>query len=528
MKSNIYTSHYRNFIRKSKKLVILLACGSFPLLSAAQTQDKKWSIGLHGGATQYQGDLGKGFYKGNQALYGFGGISFSRYITKHIDANLLFTKGEMGFKGDTSSFQTGFSTVTLNLRFNLLDPKYAVRPYLFVGAGAMLFAVNPTVTDKSKIDYAAPDFGVGLNISLTPSLMLNMQEMVLYSTGDGKDGVNNAGNDAYLMHMLGLSFNFGKKKDADMDGISDYNDKCANTPTGISVDKKGCPLDKDKDGVADYIDACPDVAGTTALSGCPDKDADGVADKDDECADVKGTLALKGCPDKDNDGIADKDDRCPDAAGSTTLKGCPDADKDGVADMDDKCADTKAGYKVDASGCTKDNDNDGIVNEEDACPDKSGPSVFKGCPDTDADGVADNDDRCPTIKGTINNKGCPEMAKADIKKITEIASKIFFEFDSDKLKVASLVQLDALTDILKKYEGANLLIGGHSDSDGEDAYNMTLSQKRTEAVKNYLMGKGIMESRLTATGFGETQPISDNKTDAGKAKNRRVELKTSY
>ena len=269
MKSNNYQVRFLQLKNAGKKVLLLSACLASTLIATAQTQDKKWSIGLHGGATQYQGDLGKGFYKGNQALYGFGGISLSRYITKHLDANLLFTKGELGHKGDTSSFQTGFSTVTVNVRFNLLDPKYAVRPYLFVGAGAMLFAVNPTVTDKSKIDYAAPDFGVGLNISLSPSLMLNMQEMVLYSTGDGKDGVNNAGNDAYLMHMLGLSFNFGKKKDADMDGVSDHSDKCANTPTAVAVDKKGCPLDKDKDDVADYMDDCPDVAGTIALRGCP-------------------------------------------------------------------------------------------------------------------------------------------------------------------------------------------------------------------------------------------------------------------
>lgn len=120
------------------------------------------------------------------------------------------------------------------------------------------------------------------------------------------------------------------------------------------------------------------------------------------------------------------------------------------------------------------------------------------------------------------------MKVEDVKKITQIASKIFFETNSDKLKVASLVQLDELAEILKRYEGANLIIEGHTDSQGEDAYNLTLSQKRTESVKTYLMGKGIMESRLTATGFGETKPIDDNKTSAGRAKNRRVELKTQY
>jgi OOP family OmpA-OmpF porin len=120
------------------------------------------------------------------------------------------------------------------------------------------------------------------------------------------------------------------------------------------------------------------------------------------------------------------------------------------------------------------------------------------------------------------------MAKEDVKKITNIASKIFFETNSDKLKVASLSQLDELVVILKKYEAANLQIEGHADSQGEDAYNLNLSQKRTESVKAYLMSKGIMESRLTAVGYGESKPIADNNTKLGRAKNRRVELKTAY
>ena len=120
------------------------------------------------------------------------------------------------------------------------------------------------------------------------------------------------------------------------------------------------------------------------------------------------------------------------------------------------------------------------------------------------------------------------MAAADVAKITNIASRIFFETNSDKLKVASLAQLDELAELLKKYEAANLVIEGHADSQGEDAFNLNLSQKRTESVKTYLMSKGIMESRLTATGFGESRPIADNKTKLGRAKNRRVELKTAY
>jgi OmpA-OmpF porin, OOP family len=484
-----------------KKLLLLCTCFAFSCLADAQTIDKKWNIGLHGGAEQYQGDLGEGFYKADQAFYGFGGISITRYLASHLDLSFLVTKGEAGHINDTARFRTEFSTATLNFRFQILGPQYVIRPYLFVGAGALLFANNTNTTEKNKIDYAAPSFGAGFNIRLGPSVMLNLQEMVLYASSDDKDGYSKNTNDAYLQHTVGLTFNFGKKRDEDNDGIADRLDKCAGTPAGVAVDKDGCPLDRDKDGIADYKDSCPDIAGIEGMKGCPDKDADG---------------------------ITDAEDRCPDAKGSSELKGCPDADSDKVADIDDKCPGTKAGYVVDATGCALDNDKDGLVNEEDACPEKPGTASLKGCPDSDGDGVADNEDRCPEVKGSIANKGCPEMKVEDVKKITQIASKIFFETNSDKLKVASQVQLDELAEILKRYEGAKLIIEGHTDSQGEDEYNQTLSQKRTESVKRYLTSKGIAESRLTATGYGESRPIDDNKTSTGRAKNRRVELKTEY
>ncbi len=485
-----------------KKLLLLGICLAFTFITHAQTEDKKWNIGIHGGITQYSGDLGSDFYKFDQAWYGFGGISVSRYIVNHFDINLLITKGNVGYNRGTEYFNTGFSSALLHFKFNVLPSRYAVNPFIFVGGGIMVFDKDLEI-NPSKIDWAIPSFGGGINFRFGKSVNLNLQETFIYSTSDKRDGnaLVTKENDFYLLHTVGLTFNFGKKKDADKDGVSDRNDKCPGTPPNVVVDKAGCPLDVDKDGVPDYLDKCPDVAGVKELNGCPDKDGDG---------------------------IADKDDRCPDAAGPANLKGCPDKDGDGVPDIDDQCPDTKAGYKVNPEGCPMDNDKDGILNEDDRCPDAAGPESLKGCPDTDGDGVADIDDLCPNIKGTIANKGCPEIAKADSIKITQIASKIFFETNKDVLKTASLAQLDELVEILKRYETARLVIEGHADSQGPDDYNLTLSQKRTEAVKTYLMGRGIMESRLTAIGYGESRPIADNNTAAGRAKNRRVELKTSY
>jgi OOP family OmpA-OmpF porin len=482
-----------------KKIILLCVYIAFTHITSAQTIDKKWSLGLHVGASQYNGDLGNDFYKSDMAFYGFGGLSLSRYLTSHLDINLTATKGKIGFNRPSGRFLSDASTATINLRAHLLKANAAVRPYAFGGFGAMVFDRGLEITQQN-LDFA-PTAGAGINFRLGPSVSLNIQETFLFSNRDRRDGVNSGKDDHYLFHSAGIVFNFGKKKDADNDGVSDRLDKCPNTPAMVTVDKDGCPVDTDADGVANYLDKCPDIAGTVALEGCPDKDADG---------------------------ITDADDRCPDVAGTAAMKGCPDTDADGVVDIDDKCPGTKTGYKVDATGCTLDNDKDGIVNEEDRCPDVAGIASLKGCADTDGDGVADIDDRCPTAKGTIENNGCPVITPEVIKQITNIASKIFFETNSDVLKVASTTELDELATILRTYENSILTIEGHTDNTGTDEYNMTLSQKRANAVRAYLIEKGIAESRLKATGFGETTPIATNNTATGKAKNRRVELKTSY
>jgi OmpA-OmpF porin, OOP family len=489
-----------------KKLILLSACIISIFAAKAQTEEKKWNIGLHGGITQYNGDLGRDWYETTNTAYGFGGISVSRYLGKLFDANLLLTKGTIGYNnGTTQSFKSDFNAASINLRFNIVAPEYVIRPYVFAGVGAVLFD-NQLNFHQEKYDYILPTAGAGINFRLSPEIMLNLQETFMFSNKDRRDGVDNGvedfkSKDAYLTHMVGVTVNLGNSKDSDMDGVSDKKDTCPDTPTGVAVDKMGCPLDRDADGVADYLDTCPDVSGSRMLNGCPDRD---------------------------NDGVEDSKDRCPEQAGTVALRGCPDADKDGVADIDDKCANTKLGTKVDASGCAKDSDGDGTMDDMDRCPDVAGVLALKGCPDADNDGVADLDDKCPNAKGTSENKGCPEIPKAEINRITLIGSKLFFENNSDKLKVASLTQLDELTKILMKYDGASLTIEGNTDSVGKDDFNMTLSQKRTESVKQYLVGKGIAESRLTAVGNGETKPVADNKTALGRAKNRRVELKTNY
>jgi OOP family OmpA-OmpF porin len=229
-----------------------------------------------------------------------------------------------------------------------------------------------------------------------------------------------------------------------------------------------------------------------------DRDGDGVLDADDKCPDTPGLAALQGCPDRDGDGIADGDDKCPDVAGIAKYQGCPIPDTDG----------------------------DGINDEEDKCPTVKGFARYQGCPipDTDGDGVNDEEDKCPSRPGPASNQGCPEIAKEVIEKINFAAKNVFFATGSYKLLAKSNKSLDAVVTLLKADPSLMIDIDGHTDSQGSDESNQVLSDNRAGAVKNYLVAKGIDASRLKSTGYGETKPVADNKTAAGRAKNRRTEM----
>jgi OmpA-OmpF porin, OOP family len=320
---------------------------------------------------------------------------------------------------------------------------------------------------------------------------------------------------------------FEMKKDGDGDGVKNKRDKCPSTPPGVSVDGTGCPVDSDKDGVPDYLDKCPSIPGSAEMNGCQDKDKDGVSDFDDLCPDVPGLARFKGCPDSDGDGIEDSKDKCPNSKGLDMFQGCPDTDGDGVEDSKDKCPDTKKGIKTDGRGCPADTDGDGVLDSDDKCPDsKMGIKVdAMGCPaDTDGDGVLDAVDECPAIMGDASNNGCPlPVVKKEAPKRLQFATRrVNFESGNALVKVSSNPMLDEVANILSEYPDYNLRMGGHTDAVEKDGTN--LSKSRVDAVKSYLLSKGVAESRIVPTGYGKTRPMISNATVAGRAQNRRVEL----
>jgi OOP family OmpA-OmpF porin len=285
--------------------------------------------------------------------------------------------------------------------------------------------------------------------------------------------------------------------------------------------------DRDGDGIKDDVDKCPDDP----------EDFDDFEDED-------------GCPDPDNDrdGILDKDDKCPNEPetknGFEDEDGCPDSvdldrDGDGIPDRVDKCPDDpedKDGFE-DEDGCPDpDNDKDGIPDVDDLCPndpeDKDGFEDQDGCPDpdNDKDRILDKDDKCPnepeTYNGFQDEDGCPDKGRVILKKgALMILDKIYFETDKAIIKSISFPILDAVAGTMKGNPQILLIeVQGHADERGSDDHNMSLTEDRAAAVKQYLIEHGVDSGRLQSHGYGETKPICNQHNEPCWSKNRRVEF----
>lgn len=273
--------------------------------------------------------------------------------------------------------------------------------------------------------------------------------------------------------------------DSDHDGVIDSNDRCPGTPAGVAVDIQGCPFDSDGDGVADYQDKCPDTSRQAKVDS----------------------------------------------------KGCPvDSDGDGVYDYLDKCPDTTAGAPVDVVGCLKDTDRDGLTDWEELK--LTGTDLNN--PDSDNDGLSDGDEvnkyhsnpLNPDTDGGSVNDGLevnvahtdPLNKADDVKEIKRIELKVYFDNDSDVVKPEYFSEIERVATFLKEYPAVSGAVEGHTDSRGGEAHNQNLSERRAKNVVKVAQEHfGVGAGRLSAAGYGSTRPVADNKSAAGRGKNRRIE-----
>ncbi|MDB4962005.1 MAG: putative internalin [Myxococcales bacterium] len=259
--------------------------------------------------------------------------------------------------------------------------------------------------------------------------------------------------------------------------------------------------------------------------------------------------------DGDHDSIRGAQDQCPaepeDPDGFSDDDGCPepDNDADGLVDGEDTCAfdaEDRDGFQ-DGDGCPEhDNDSDGITDNTDRCPaeaeDKDGFQDDDGCPepDNDADGITDLTDGCDaepeTINGYRDEDGCPDQMPG---RVQDIASRplagIQFKVNSTELSSVSSKALDELVAVLVATPDLRIEIEVHTDDlpirSKKFGTNLELSQARADAIRAYVVAKGVSDHRITAKGYGAAMPL-ENPTGlrgraltAARAKNRRVELK---
>jgi len=396
-----------------------------------------------------------------------GGSIFGRYIGWYVDLlySDLSTDTVLG-EARTLTWRTGFEV--------LFQPERSNRFFFSLAAGQ----IDVDYKNADSFKRAIGSVSFGQRIALAGRTRVRWELRADRSLDDNTGPV---GEDITQGFAL-VSFMWGPRihlKDSDEDGVPDRRDDCPGTPRGAIVDERGCPMDSDGDGVYDGLDRCPDTP-----RGWP--------------------VDEYGCPlDSDGDGVPDGKDACPNTPAGALVdeRGCPmDSDGDGVYDGLDKCPNTPAGAIVDADGCPLDSDGDGVYDGLDKCPNTP-------------EGIA------------VGSDGCPLAAPLFVEEQKELVLEgVFFKLNSAELTLNSTEVLRQVADSLLAWPDVRMEIGGHTDSSGREQYNVELSYRRAASVRDYLISQGVPAGRLVVQGYGESDPIADNNTAEGRAKNRRVGL----
>ncbi len=407
------------------------------------------------------------------------------YSVTYDDQTVTTDQGfKLSKKENAYSRMTGVS-IGLTGQYYFL-PDGSVQPYMLLGAGIDMRSIKPRLNSTTyKFSDLGGKGGIGLSFWLMDNLAFDLQGKMTYILANlSSSGTPTSYGDlavyknrpftGYVEPSVGLTYFIGGSPDSDHDGVKDKFDQCPDTPKGAIVDQYGCPIDSDGDGVYDGIDKCADTP-----KGC--------------------IVDIAGCPiDSDKDGVCDGIDKCPEspAGVAVDVKGCPlDTDGDGVPDYKDRQADTPKGALVDSVGVAMDSDGDGV------------PDGIDKCPGTPA-GVL------------VDEFGCPK-AKALTGTLT---LNIKYQSGSFEPDDSAKVRLDELAVTMSAYPKLKIEINGYTDALGSNSGNLKLSQKRADAIRDYLLNKGISIERMKSEGYGESFPVADNSTDSGRRQNRRIEI----
>jgi len=405
--------------------------------------------------------------------------TFSKFLTGEITAGIGWVRPRdpnSYFKVRANApYRTYIYPWSVDFRYNIA-PDSKVVPYIGIGTGLTYWNLRD-ISGGEKW-FPIPESGSSITGQKTNFTLVGMFGTTFFLSE--KVGLD-----------LGIRYSQLVNQNLDNIGTGDINNGLIEVRLGLGILFGGF-RDSDEDGIEDKFDKAPYEA----------EDFDGFQD-DDGAPDL----------DNDNDGIPDNKDGAPNLP--EDIDGFQD--KDGIPDLD--------------------NDNDGIPDTADKCPNKAedfdGFQDDDGCPDldNDGDGIPDTADKCPnkpeTFNGYKDEDGCPD--KKPTPPFVEKGKKVIFKGITFAPGKATLTEeakrvLDKVYESLRDNPTIRVEIRGFTDSIGSAAANLNLSQRRADAVKDYLVKKGIKFDRLNAIGYGEANPIASNKTKEGRAKNRRIEF----
>lgn len=516
--------NYRTLIALIVAVIVLPLKASF-----AQLRDVGFGAGLAAGASlPVNEDLEKRAFKFLN-LRGMLRFNIADPLQLEIGGGMVPYEGGEGIEWGT--YKTTVIPIDARLLFSPLDGE-KFNPYIGLGAGITKYKVDTVprwASKKAELDGIGfhTSLVLGLQFALGEKLILELQggPTVVWNdnlnpTWDEEQGGSSNVNDGYWSAMLGLLYRTGGNPDPDGDGLTTSQERA------IGSD----PYNPDTDG-----DGLKDGDEVNNIKSDPlkaDTDGDGLRDGDEVMKYKTNPLKV----DTDGDGLSDGEEV--NKYNTNPLKA--DTDGDSLSDGDEVLKHGTNPLKVDTDG-------DGLSDGDEVMKYKTNPLKI----DSDGDKLSDGDEvmkhrtnplKADTDNGTVDDgtevarktnpldpaddvaKPKPTFEKVEVGKKIAL-SGIVFETNKATIKPESEPILEKALNTLTDNPEVVVEIQGHTDNRGNRAKNMKLSQSRADAVKSWLLGKGLAASRISGTkGFGPDVPIADNSTDAGRQQNRRIEF----
>jgi outer membrane protein OmpA-like peptidoglycan-associated protein len=469
-------------------LILILALTE---LSQGQNIDGRWTIGVRGGANMWFNDLS------DQKVGPGGELEIAYGLSRSLSLGLL-TGWELLKSEDVVSTGTHYlkidgvpATLALKAYFS---PGQSFSPYGYIGAGGMFYKrrtsgnvyVPKDEWEKTLHIPVGLGFNSFINKDVAFTLDVSYRFMDAWTDYVGADG----GTDGYATAKAGLNFFMGSSDsdDDDMDGLTNGEEKKLGTDPNNP--------DSDADGLKDG----EEVQTTSTNPMKADTDGDGLSDG----AEVKTHKTNPNKADTDGDGLNDGDEV--NKHKTDPLKG--DTDGDGLMDGSEVSMHRTDPIKTDTDG-------DGLNDGDEVNKHKTDPLKM----DTDGGSVSDGKE---IAKGT--NPLTPDDDIPIKVGVAMVLEGITFKTGSAEILPESEPRLQKGFESLQDNPSVTVEIAGHTDNTGKRETNMKLSQARADAVKNWLVNKGIDPARITTVGYGPDKPIAPNKTKEDRAKNRRIEF----